>query len=632
MNGFTLVLALLLAAPPLLASPQFEQVAECGDLRPLRWQTWLYRDGADGLFTQEAFLPQTEWTAAADDITGGRLVADCFGDPSPHSRDVVVHYYPPAPLVPVMTRPVVLVTGAGDNALRSMSFLAVSLSRAGFHVYAPTFAHRHGDNFLQAEQVANVVALAQARHRGVKVDLVAYSKGGQAARIYVSNLADADWAAVHLAYHEHGTRYRGDVGRLIFVGSPHAGLDTVFRWPAQNLFALQDEPLDAPTSWTTYYPFTSANLLVADDWGPISVFQEGGDHFPGQRQLLADLSDLHGLPGSNPSLGAYAVQQDWFTTYYGGLGFYSYSPGIQAAIDEANDVVGALQARGVHPDVELYLAAGGNPILSVGALGAELLQGFWGDADAAERRMTWEGLVEDWLGGLFPWYAEAFADDLPRLFAGTAFLGEISGPSDGLLFVASALDDSGLTLAGARVAEAHLFQGLNHAELIAAGVLAADFYGDAETAGGLYDERLAAKYSRGENQSVEWMIGILSQPVPDMPVQDPDMGVPEVDAGPDDPDMAAVDPDLGTAPDLGTDPDQAVTEAELGPRPDQGGVTIPDDGVTPPVDAGQPDAARPAVTGERFGGTGCTTRPGRGPAAPWALLLLAPPLVFRRRN
>ena len=643
MKRHLLTLALLSVATPTLA--RIEKVADCGDLDPLRWKTWLYRDNANPVFTQEEFLPETQWTSPETDTAGGYLVTTCYGNPAPHSRDVVVHYYPPAPLIPVKPRPVLLVTGAGDNALRSMSFLAVALSRAGFHVYAPTFAHRHGDNFLQAEQVANVIELMAERHPGYKADMVAYSKGGQVGRIYASNTADADWTAAHPAYQQHSTRYRGDVGRLILLGSPNAGLDTVFRWPAQNyLTVLNDPPPDAPVSWTTYYPYTTGNLLVSTDLEARSVYREGGDYFPGQRQLLADLSAVHALPGGDANLGYYAaVQQDWYTTYYGGFGFYSESPGIAEAIAQSGDTVGVLQREGVSPDIEVYLAAGGNPILSVGALGAEYFAAFWGDQDAAERRASWEDLVESSLSGYFPWFSDAFADDLPRLFAGTAFLGEVSGASDGLLFVASALDETGIVSRGAQVIESHLFQGLNHAELVAAGQLAADFYGDAETAGGLYDERLQTKYERGENQSVEWVIGILSGPVPERPVTgDPDAG-PGDDAGPTD---AGTDADPN-APDADPNAPDADPNA-----PDAGGLdaTLPTsdasgaggeggaggaggnepDAVVNTADGGQPDADPQVVAGGRFGGS-CQAQPGDG-SAPGALLFGLTLLGLRRRR
>ncbi len=593
-----------------LASPQFEHVSDCADLEPLRWENALYADRADGLFTQEAFLPETRWEAPEEDVTGNRLVADCFGEAAPHSRFVVVHHYPPAPLTPPRTRPVVLVSGAGDNALRSLSFIAVALSRSGFHSYAMTFAHRHGDNYQQAEQVANVVALASARHPGVKVDLVAYSKGAVAARVYTANVEGTDWP--DQAYNQHGTTYRGDVGRLILLGAANAGLDTIFRWPSSNLLSLAEDPPDSPVSWTRYW---GGGLPVDLSARNVSA----AANFPGQQQLLADLREMYALPGGDLSYGAYANQPDYLTTYIGGAGFVSESLGIEHAIEAGGRMVEALQARGVDEGIDIYLGAGGNPILSVGSLEDSLYQTWWGDQSAGERRRTWEGLVDEALGQFFPWWGEAFEHDLPRLFAGTAFLGEISGPSDGLVFVESAMDDSGLTARGAEVVETRLFVALNHAELIAAGQLAADFYGDEETAGVLYDPELAAKYGQGENQVVEWVIGILEEPVPEVPPQppepdggvaEPDGGGEEADAGAEEADAAVEEPEV----DAGALVDAAADQGPI----QRDGTALADSETKDPDGPGAGGGG-----GDRFGGScgSCAAGEGAPGAMGWLLLL-----------
>jgi hypothetical protein len=598
-------------AAVLLATPAFTKVHDCGGLPPLKWESWLYRDD-DALFHQEAFLSETEWHGGADDVTGNGVIHDCFGVGNPHSRDVVVHHYPAAPFTPYRVRPVLLIGGAGDNSLRSMSFLAVSLSHQGFDSWSLTFAHPHGDNFEQAEQVANVIGLMRAAHPGVKVDVLAYSKGGMAARIYASNGADADWGSGHADYARRGTRYRGDVGRLILVGSPNAGVDTAFRWTDPNLFPVTGHPLNAPGSWTRYYPQTTANLLAEVDLSPYSLFREGGDHFPGQAQMLADLSTLHAIPGGNARLGAYGVQPDYLTTYEGGLGFTSFSPGLHAAIDEGGRTIERLQALGIDPDIDLTVVAGGNPIIGTGALGEAYFEAGWGDLDAAQRRTAWEQLVGDWLGDQVGW-VEVFRYDLPRLFAGTAFLGEISGPSDGLVFTDSALDTSGLTKRGAHLHAHKLFQGLNHAELVAAGTLAATFYGDSELAGGLYDPALAQKYGDPENQAVEWYMNVLGEAVPDMPPPGPDAGPLAADAG--------VPPDAELPPPIPVD----AAIAEAAPA-DAGGDLAPPLDAAPPAADAAPTAHPHHEHGGFFGGS-CQ----QAPAGP-ALLPLALAALFRRRR
>jgi len=581
-----------------LAVPGFVQVRACDDIEPLRWKSFLYETEAPGLLTQETFVPETAWADDPADVTGGQVVRRCFGEATPHSRRVVVHRYPPAPFTPTRVRPVVLVGGAGDNALRGLSFMAVSLSRAGFTTYALTFAHNQGDSFQQAEQVSRVVALALEETGAQRADVVAYSKGVMAARIYLSNVSAEDFRGTHDPYALEGTRYRGDVGRFISMGGANAGQDILFRWSASNLVAggVLGEKFNAPTSWSTYFPQTSAVPATAQDWSARVIT---GDAFVGQAQLLADLRSMHTLPGQNPALGPYAASQiDYLTTYDGGLGFMSVSPGIRAGIERGGSAVERLQQLGLDPAVELYLVAGGNPILSVGGLNAGLLESGWGDLSAAERRAQWEGLVGQWVEQTFPWY-ETFSADVPRLLAGTAFLGEISGPSDGLVFVASALDDSGLTARGARVFGRQTFEALNHSELVAAGHLAATFYGDRDLAGGYYDADLAAKYDQPANQSVEWVIEVLSRAVPEAPTM-PDAGV--------SPDGALADAELpppGPASEAGVDAAVAPDALAAGGRADAS-----DDGVD--VDSG---TKRPA-SGRRFGGSCHQTSP-VAVGAPW---------------
>lgn len=490
-------------------------VRECGDLSPLKWTSRLVKSSEDlALFTQEDFTAESEWTSSPEDVTGGYLVTECFGEPRPKSDHAVLHAYPPAPLTPRWSRPVLLLTGAGDNALRSMSFFAVALSRAGFQSYALSFAHRHGDNYQQAELVARTIGHILEETGSDAVDVVAYSKGTLPIRIYLSHHEGADFSESAPLYSSQGQRYAGDVHSLFMLGGPHAGLDTPFRWSASNLFALQDPPLDTPSAWVGYYPLGTANLLNRTSLESRSIYSLETSPYIGQAQMLSDLRELHELPGLNLSLGLYANQLDYLTTYTGGYGFYSESLGIDRAIADGGHTIATLNETGIDPNVELFLIAGGNPIMSVGGINQALYDSFWGDADAAERRRTWESLSEEWITQLFPWAGEAFRYDTPRLFAGTAFLGEISGPSDGLVFTDSALDASGLTRAGATVAESKLFEALNHAELVAASQLASEFYGDEETADILYDPNLSEKYAQEENQVIEYVIEKLKREGP----------------------------------------------------------------------------------------------------------------------
>lgn len=578
-------------------------IAECGRIDPLYWRSRLVESMNRDAFSLSDFADNTRWQSPPDDLTGGYLVTECFGEATPPTYRAVLHDYPPAPLAPRWSRPVLLVGGAGDNALRSLSFLAVSLSRAGFSVYALTFAHRHGDNFQQAEIIANTIAFILDEKEAAQVDVVAYSKGTVATRIFAGYTENIDYAMASEDYAAHGTPYDGEIKRLILLGGPHAGLDTVFRWSGANLLAIESPELDVATAWTQY---RSLNGIF--DLSDRSIYALETSPYLGQAQLLADLSDLHVLPGLNPSLGAYALQQDYFTTYYGGVGFQSTSLGIERAIEDGGHTIELLAQNGVAADIDVFLAAGGNPIMSVGGLSSDLFETFWSSDDAAERRRNWEELAGSWIGDVFPWGSEAFQFDLPRLFAGTAFLGEISGPSDGLVFTASALDETALTAQGASVVESKLFEALNHAELIAAGALASEYYGDEETAGVFFDEQLSAKYALEDNQAVEWVMGILKMDGPTVMMPPDPMSE---DAG-----------GMGEF-DVGLMPDVADLDTGSGSIDAQANIDAPDGAL-----GGQPNALK---SGDRFEGCGCTlTAQSKGVAPILSVLVLA--LMFHRRK
>ncbi|MBU0550140.1 hypothetical protein KKB55_07195 [Myxococcota bacterium] len=558
-----------LTAAILLASPQLEAVREC-EPGPLGWRTTLYRDGAEGLFIQEAFAPETGW-AAREHTTDGQIAA-CFGASAPHSRDVLLHRYLDEEAPASRRGPVLIITGAGYSALDTTSFLAASLAGEGHPTYALTFAHRHGDNLLQAEQIANAVGLIRARHTEGALTLIGYSKGGVSARIYCSNSEGVVWGEGQASYASEGTRYRGDVDLLVLLGAPNAGVDTPFRWSASNLGAATlSPPPDAPTAWTAWYPQTTSVPLIYVDLEDRHI---SGPRFRGQAQLLADLSGLHATPGGNALLGVYANQVDYYTTWHGGYGFVSHSRGIEEAIEAGGGLIAQLDAIGVDPRVSLLLAAGGNPIIGVGGTSPYAFEIFWGDEDAASRRLLFEGLAETWLWGLFPWGLEAFSYDLPRLFSGSAYLGEISGPSDGLVFIDSALATAGLTARGAPLRQAKLFEALGHAELTSAGALAARFFGDEALAGGLYEPNLSEKYSVEANQLIEWLIAALDEggappgedaglPASDGGVIPSDAGQIQEDAGQIQEDVGAIGDDLG-AVEAGAALDQGRGDAAWG--------------------------------------------------------------------
>ncbi|MHB2018124.1 MAG: lipase family alpha/beta hydrolase [Candidatus Xenobia bacterium] len=113
-----------------------------------------------------------------------------------------------------------------------------------------------------------------------------------------------------------------------------------------------------------------------DDASNYSMASSGPDYWPGQRQLLARWDQTYPLPENEP---------DWYTTYYGGQGFVSDSRGIDAEIADSGNFMQHLEATPINPNVQVALLAGDMP-------------------------------------------------DVP------GFLDEDTGPSDGLVFVKSALD------------------------------------------------------------------------------------------------------------------------------------------------------------------------------------------------
>jgi hypothetical protein len=132
------------------------------------------------------------------------------------------------------------------------------------------------------------------------------------------------------------------------------------------------------------------------DMEEYSIFKtDKGDFFPGQKQMLARWDSVYPVPPTS---------QDWFTTYYGGLGFFTDGLGIDVAIDQGS-LIAPIQASPSPAAVETYLLCGTTPTIPI----------------------------------------------IPN---------EISGPSDGVVFIDSCLDDTGIT----NVAGAELIP-VNHLQL-----------------------------------------------------------------------------------------------------------------------------------------------------------------------
>ena len=80
-----------------------------------------------------------------------------------------------------------IVPGAGDNASRSAVPAISELRQRGYGCFSITFAHPHGDNYVQAQQIANAVARIREVTGASQVDIIAHSKGATATAIYLAN-------------------------------------------------------------------------------------------------------------------------------------------------------------------------------------------------------------------------------------------------------------------------------------------------------------------------------------------------------------------------------------------------------------------------------------------------------------
>ncbi len=409
-----------------------------------RWE-----DIEPGLFGQPAFNDGIAWA----DVDYSPWIATCFGSSTPSNAQFLLHVGVHEQTA--VGTPILMVPGAGDNGSRGFITLATRLDRTNRPVFVLTFAHPHGDVFRHAEAIADAIAVIKAKTGAEQVDLVAHSKGGIAATVYASNHAGADWGRPD--YAQHGTRYQGDVRRLLLIATPLGGVDTTYRWSNLNLFATDPDTAISPTAWSTYYPNTSAVPLVSDDLSDQDMLPDGADYFPGQRQLLAPLRDLYPLPGSQSWLGLYALQTDWLTTYDGGLGFYSYSEGIDAAIEAGGDLIARLRGVGVDPDIEVFLLAGDHPVMPNGD--EDLARSFASMAEIVD----YEDLIDKAAAHGVP--IEVDDDELHGLESGSLVLGELTGPSDGLVFVDSALNEAAVDARGAVVVEAKVAH-LSHLDLL----------------------------------------------------------------------------------------------------------------------------------------------------------------------
>jgi len=549
-----------------------------------------FSDSDAVLFRQEDFAPGSEWV---DDAPLAPHAAQLFGDPTPHSGTFLLHFGQGWASATRPT-PVLLVPGAASSASGTLGLLAAHLAAEGRATFALTFAHPHGDCFQQAEQVANAIERILELSGAEQVDLVGHSKGGVAAAIYLSHTSSGSWSDEADTrgdrYEQRGTPYRGDVRRFVAAGVPLGGLDTSFRWPSNHLVpANGGDPL-VPSAWQEYYPLGTASFLVYDELYHLDLWPEGGDPYPGQAQLLRAWDDEHALPGSRPELGAWAAQVDWWTTYYGGFGYWSWGPGLEDAAEAGGQLLDRLEVAGVDPQVEVAVLYGTNPLVAVDqpAMVVDPLGGEYGDVWGQDDAF-WTDLIETTLASDFP-DLEVTDDDLAGLRSGDLVLGELSGLSDGVLFAGSAAATDTLLGRGAPLLELRSVD-LSHLDLLLASpgtgaMLVAQGEADPDK---VHLRALGQRWIDGD--SLGWIADILA------------LGEEE----PGDDDDSATGDDDDVQPD---DDDSAVGDDD-------------DDDVADDDDSAGPEREAPFTSG-------CDCDQAGGSASGWAALLLA--LLALRRT
>jgi hypothetical protein len=489
-----------------------------------------HEDPNTTLFSRGEFNSVTEW---ADNTAYAPWIGDCFGTGTPGGGSFLLHHGPRAEFA--IGTPILFVPGAADNGSRGFITMATHMDILWRPVYALTFAHPHGDVFEQAEVVADAIARVKELTGAAQVDVVSHSKGGIAVAVYLSNHAGADWGDT--AYESVGTKYRGDVRRSVFIATPFAGIDTAFRWTLGNTASLSADTAYAPSSWRTWYPYGVAAPAWQTDLGEQDFLPEDGDLFPGQRQLLARQSAE--LPGAMPWLGAYSLQTDWYTTYEGGYGFYTYSDGIDAAIEAGGSLIERLAEAGADPSVGIYVLAGENPLMPNGT--EDLFVSWFGQewTDIASSGVdVWASLMDELIGdGLV---SVGIAEgEVHGLASGDLVLGEISGPSDGLVFVESATAADRLGARGATVAETYVAN-LSHLDLLYASPITGNLLigeAEADPVENAWMAAVGARYV--EADTIGWVERVLADDEP-VDTGDPD---PDDTGGPDEDDTGDVDTD-----------------------------------------------------------------------------------------
>ena len=296
----------------------------------LYWKRVECIKGHQPLLKQEKFIEQVEHKDPE--------IIRFFQGPQPSSHLFLLHEHPPLPGTPKKQVPVLLVHGASHQgnlswckSISEEKGLLFPLIQSGYHVFAITFAHPHGENKMQGIQVSNAIRRIIEVTGSNEVDVIAHSKGGVPARLYASNLLE-----------QEGAPYETCIRKYIMLGTPNKGIDFVFRNVTAN-YGVINKNISAPVACDSLMYFGSYL-----DTTSRSIYGDGGA-FPGQAQLLYRWDDK------------YPITPDNRTLYYGGQTMLYHSRGIETAMLEGNQFIEKMLEKPVHPSVQLYALAGTYP-------------------------------------------------------------------------------------------------------------------------------------------------------------------------------------------------------------------------------------------------------------------------------
>lgn len=210
------------------------------------------------------------------------------------------------------------------------------LSGAGYKTFAITFPQMVGDNYDHAEQIRDAIQTIKANTGASQVDIVSWSMGTLASRLYVSG--------VHQSW---GSAYGNDVRKLIMMGGPNNGWDYTFRhgtYIAINIYPECGGGVIGGTAaiWQNCYGILYSHPELT------AYITSSGDFFPGIRQMLKRWDGVYPLNLSNP---------DASTTYSGGTGIYGQSYGIDYAISQGSLIV-PMRAASIPSSITTYLLCG----------------------------------------------------------------------------------------------------------------------------------------------------------------------------------------------------------------------------------------------------------------------------------